>query len=93
MVGVLSSRAKRLERDCLDTAVNHEHPPPPGDELESGRDVVWTDNKGDAIQHTTIRRGLGGQPGQTIPIGLDLVSVKKSTHRCDIDSSLALAEP
>ena len=42
LVGILSGRAKRIERDSLDTAAKQEHAPPPGNELKSGLEMVWT---------------------------------------------------
>ena len=81
LVGVLGGGTERIERDGLGTAANQEHAPPLGDELESGLDMPWTDDKGNPVQHTTIRRRLGGQPSQPVSIRLDLVAMKNAAHR------------
>ena len=68
LIRVLGGGTKQIERDGLGTAADQEDAPPLGDELESGLDVPWTDDKGNPVQHTTIRRRLGGQPSQPVSI-------------------------
>ena len=92
LVGILIGGPKRIKQRSLDATADQEHTPPPGNELEASLDVLGPNNKGDAVEDAAVRLNLGGQPTQPVPIRLDLVAMKHTTNRREVNPSPPLAK-